>query len=41
VPYTAARFTITYKKATPPLPLADQWGPDDARELRVGMRAEK
>jgi SAM-dependent methyltransferase len=41
VPYTGARFTITYKKATPPLPLADQWGPDDARELRVGMRAEK
>jgi SAM-dependent methyltransferase len=41
VPYMQARFEIAYKKATPPLWPSGQWGPDDARELRVAMRAVK
>lgn len=41
VPYMRARFTILDKVASPPLPVEKQWGPEDARELRVAMRAEK
>jgi SAM-dependent methyltransferase len=41
VPYTQARFTIMHKQASPALPPEQQWGPHDARELRVAMRAEK
>lgn len=41
VPYMRARFTILDKVVTPPLPIEEQWGPHDAREIRVALRAEK
>lgn len=41
VPYMRARFTMLHHEATPPLPLEKQWGPEDARELRVALQANK
>jgi SAM-dependent methyltransferase len=41
VPYTTARFEMLDKDITPALPVEDQWGPDDAREIRVALRACK
>ncbi len=38
VPYTSCEFELAEKTASPPTPLSKQWGPDDARELRVALR---
>lgn len=41
VPYTRARFEEMDKDMTPPVDPEDQWGDDDAREIRVALRAVK
>lgn len=41
VPYTKARFEMVDKDVTPPVPVHEQWGPSDARELRVALKAIK
>lgn len=41
VPYTKARFNMEHKDVTAPTPIHEQWGPNDAREIRVAMRAMK
>jgi SAM-dependent methyltransferase len=41
VPYMNARFTMLHKETTPPLPIEKQWGPEDAREIRVALQANK
>lgn len=41
VPYTKARFEMLHKDVTPPTPVDKQWGPDDAREIRVALRCVK
>jgi len=38
VPYTSCQFEMVDKTPSPPTPLSKQWGPDDARELRVALR---
>jgi len=41
VPYTKARFELLDKDVSPPVAIDEQWGPDDAREIRVALRAVK
>lgn len=41
VPYTRARFEEMDKDMTAPVAPEDQWGDDDAREIRVALRAVK
>jgi SAM-dependent methyltransferase len=41
VPYTRARFSKLHQDMTAPTPPHLQWTKDDARELRVAMRAER
>jgi SAM-dependent methyltransferase len=38
VPYTSCQFELLEKDASKPTLLSKQWGPDDARELRVALR---
>lgn len=38
VPYTSCRFEKVALDKSPPVPLSEQWGPDDIRELRVTLR---
>jgi SAM-dependent methyltransferase len=41
VPYTSARFELLDKDITPPVQRDEEWGPNDAREIRVALRAVK
>jgi SAM-dependent methyltransferase len=41
VPYTKARFELVDKDMSPPVSPELQWGDDDAREIRVALRARK
>jgi SAM-dependent methyltransferase len=38
VPYTKCRFEMVDRDYTAPLPVEEQWGEKDARELRVALR---
>jgi SAM-dependent methyltransferase len=40
-PYTRSRFTLVDKDFSPPVPIEQQWGETDSREIRVTLRAEK
>jgi SAM-dependent methyltransferase len=37
-PYTKARFEMVDKDYSPPVPIMEQWGDHDAREIRVALR---
>lgn len=41
VPYTKSRFLLLSKECTPPVSIEKQWGPEDAREIRVTLSANK
>ncbi|GAC1524670.1 MAG: hypothetical protein NVS3B1_12730 [Marmoricola sp.] len=41
VPYTQARFEMVNKDYSPMLPVHEQWGETDAREIRVALKAVK
>lgn len=41
VPYTSARFEKLHQDMTPPAPPEKQWTQEDAREIRVALRAVK
>lgn len=38
VPYTSCRFEKVDQDMTAPVPPGHEWGPDDAREMRVALR---
>lgn len=38
VPYTSCRFEKVDQDMTPPVAPGDEWGPEDAREMRVALR---
>lgn len=38
VPYTKCRFELVDRDYTAPVPIQEQWGENDAREIRVALR---